>query len=140
MLFRGKCNSEVGPQVGVFVHPDGRPRQFEPVMGLLDTGADTSVISKDLATRLGLCAVGFECVRTAYGTAWRPVFAATVVFRALDGPDERTFECQKLIEGDLTHHRFGLVVGRSILQHGLFQTAGQEFVFWIDADIPQETW
>ena len=109
-------------------------------MGLVDTGADTGVISKDLARRLGLCAVGFECMRGAYGTAWRPVFAATVVLPAMNGPGQRTFERQKLIEGDLTHHPFGLVLGRNILQHGLLLTTGQEFFFWIDADIPQETW
>lgn len=122
------------------MHPDGQPLQIEPVMGLLDTGADSGVISNDLAKRLRLCAVGFECMRGAYGTAWRPVFAATVVLPAVSGPGQRTFHCQKLVAGDLTHHPFGLVLGRSILQHGLLLTAGEEFFFWIDADIPQETW
>lgn len=109
-------------------------------MALLDTGSDYGVISKHLATHLGLCAVGIESMRMASGTARRPVFAATVTLGAAGGLGQRTFQCQRLIEGDLADQPFDLVLGRSILQHGLFLTVGQEFFFWIDADSPQGTW
>ena len=108
------------------------------MQALLDTGADQLVISECLASLLRLGAVGSEPTNTVSGTAHHRLYKATIVFPAVNGSGQRTFRYQKLVEGNLTHNEFDLVVGRSILQHGVLLTVERKFFFWIDADLPTE--
>lgn len=140
VLLKGQYGLGIEPLIDVIVHPDGKPEHFRPVLGLLDTGADYGVISMELAHQLGLRPIGIECMRTAFGTGWCPVFAATVVLPSVETRHQRSFAGQRLLGGNLTHHSFDLLVGRSILQQGVLFMAGETFFFWIDADIPTLMW
>lgn len=140
MLLKGEYSLDTQPLIGVMVHPDSQPQLFKPVLGLLDTGADYGVISAELVHQLGLRPVGVECMRMAFGTAWCPVFSATVVLPSLETQGERSFPQQRLLGGNLTHHSFDLVVGRAILQQGLLFMADGAFFYWIDADEPPLGW
>ena len=103
--------------------------KFKKVNALWDTGATSSCVSNQLASKLNLVPIGFEKIYHANGESFVPTYLINIIL-----PSETMFYCVHVLGCDL--HGIEAIIGMDIISQGDFAISNFEGNTYFSFRIP----